>query len=81
MERWLTCGDAAKMLGMNKRKLQALMASGEIESYCANPGSERERYLTTESALGRWQERVMCRGGMEGLEHDRHGNLRLVRRR
>lgn len=61
MERFITTAEVAERLGMPRRKVYELMASGRIESRCINPESERKRYVTTITAVRRWQRLTMAR--------------------
>ena len=89
-ERMLTTAEAADLLGMGARTVYALMATGQIESVCINPGSQRKQFRTTESRLAAWQRRAFVqpqkkkapRGSADdGFEYDRFGNRRIARRK
>lgn len=58
-ERFLTADQAADVLGLSARRVYAMMASGEIASWCVNPTAQRKRYMTTMDALGKWQAASM----------------------
>lgn len=60
-ERFLTTAQAAEMLGLPTRRVYGLMSSGQIESWCINPGSQRLRFLTTMNAIGKWQAAALVR--------------------
>ena len=60
-ERFLTTAQTAEMLGLPIRRVYGLMSSGQIESWCINPGSTRRRYRTTMNAIGKWQAAALVR--------------------
>lgn len=62
-ERFITSDQAAEVLGISPRRVYAMMASGEIASWCVNPTAQRKRYMTTMDALGRWQAATMMPAG------------------
>lgn len=87
-ERMLTTAEAADLLGMGARTVYALMATGQIESVCINPGSQRKQYRTTESRLAAWQRRAFVQpqkkahgGAWDGFEVDAQGRRRIARRK
>lgn len=69
-ERFLTTAEAAEALGLPGRRVYDLMASGIIESWCINPGSQRRRYLTTRNALGRFQAAALVRDRKKVVTHE-----------
>ena len=60
-ERFLTTAQTADMLGLPIRRVYELMSSGQIDSWCINPGSTRRRYRTTMNAIGKWQAAALVR--------------------
>ena len=71
-ERFIKTAEVAEILGISPRIVYTKMASGEIQSWCVNPTSQRKKYYTTMTALEKWQSLMMLKDNVRERVQDWH---------